>query len=186
MTASLCYPPAQAPENTPARLRTRSCSDQALYTYLQIPPNQRLAEIEVRTFKVCFPYSRTTPKTNAAAPTHRGRFARGGGFVKAPSCAALWLLSGRIESSPPEGNKAINSCPKRQLATTIFAAPEAPFQWKLNQKTPRFGGVWFRYLLCIFDGFGLPKHVNLDLSGICQLAFNLLGDIPRQQNHFIL
>ena len=53
-------------------------------------------------------------------------------------------------------------------------------------KTLVFCAMRFPKLFCVFDRFGLPDHVDLDLTGIFQLRFQLSGDVPGQEDHIVL
>ena len=41
-------------------------------------------------------------------------------------------------------------------------------------------------LLCVVYSLGLADEVDLDLTGVFQLAYDLLGDLPGQQDHVVL
>ena len=41
-------------------------------------------------------------------------------------------------------------------------------------------------LFGVFHGPGLPQEIDLDLAGIFQIAFDLLGDVPGQEHHLVL
>ena len=41
-------------------------------------------------------------------------------------------------------------------------------------------------LLCVLHGFGFADHVDLDLAGVFQLGFDLLGNVSCQQDHVVL
>ena len=43
-----------------------------------------------------------------------------------------------------------------------------------------------QFLLCVFDHFGLPQDMDLDLTGIFHLFLNLLGQVPGQNDHLVL
>ena len=42
------------------------------------------------------------------------------------------------------------------------------------------------FLFCVVDGTGLSEHVDLDLAGIFQLVFDLLGNIVREDGELIV
>ena len=46
--------------------------------------------------------------------------------------------------------------------------------------------VLLLFLFCVLDGLRLSKDVDLDLTGVSQLLFDLLCDIARQEHHLIL